>query len=1452
MSNANSAIDSAIATWNERAAKVGGRDTMLHYRDSRDGSLDLTGAHPSGLAQLLAGRSTRLSSLVRDPEQLTDAHRRIKAIRHKAEQLAYERGIHTAHLAIGFANWSREVSGTRTDFSAPILLRHVTLVPRGTRVEDFEITLADDTTVNPALVDYLHREHKVFIDTDDWVASTQHAHGFDPAGVYDRLRAVTRNVPGLLVGQRLVVSTFANIPTPFSTDDIPRDHPVIRALAGMDRRGRSPQSATSPAAPSSSGGSTAVDRPGTVAGAAVDKNTVPTLGARSDDEPTQTEAATAKPTQKDATEEREATTTSATVLAKHLQDRNPHEEFIAIDVDGDQQAAVDAAVKGESFVLDTPPGTGATQVAVAIATTLNHAGRSVLYVAQSSDALDDFAARLDQAGVRNFVVDGRNRESEMRKQLVSLIVSAEQSRKPELDETVRTLEASRQRLAAHAGALHRVRHPWGTSVFSTMEHLAELTAADPGPVTSVRFGDPVMKLGEAGRRELRKKLLHVSDLGAFTMGVEDTVWFGTRFTTDTDAEQARSTAERAATLVGELVEKAEPVLRESRMNPARNIDEWAEGLAAAVNVRATLNLFSDQVFDANLDDLIAATGSGEYRRAHSVDQGMFERGRLKKAARELVKDQAAVPDLHAALIKVRDHRDAWNELTEAAPRAVKGATEAHDMCAELQVKLATLGEVLKDTPDGGDLGAMLVEELHARLKAMAEDRAALKDLPARTTEEDALRAAGLSELLDDLRDRKVRHAMVGKEFDLAYWATVLQQMAAEDPEIGGHDGDALDKVANQFRAADQEFVAAGAARLAFAHATGWRKAIAAHKAEAESVRTALRAPHLHIRQLADESPRVLSALTPLWMMSPFDVPTHFAAGQFFDTVIIADAARLSVPEALPAIARARHVIALGDPRLPGPRPFSVAVNRHAGPVVPEASSVYTELAEFLPVYGLHMYHRAAPRGLTNVVNDQFYDSAITWVPTARTSEGSGVEFAYVPDATGSPDSVTGQVESPDQEVSRVVDLVLKHARTKARQSLAVITLTPWHAARVASAIQQAIRQYPYVASFFTDTSKEPFVVTDVERVQGFSRDAVIFSVGYGRTLQGRVLYNFGELERDGGHKLIAAIVTRARRKLTVVSSFGPDDLDPTRLKKGALRLLDLLITVAGAGRGRGHLGADARPGAGLGAGTRVGAGAGGGEDDLGDGAPLITDIAERLRKLGTHPVVGYHGIDIALPVGATVDEGMVLAVETDGPGHVPSVRERERLRPEALARRGWTYARLWSTDAFVDPQAAAAKLHGLWKKSVEAHSPQSVLDAARAAAVVTGRRGSRPKVSPGLPLHAYSEADLDAMLEWIQSDEQYRDDAELTRQLERALAYRGHADLNDTIGRAIRRYRAAQARAQAAFEGAEAEAGAGSGGLAGGAGGVVSQEDVMPTYDTGVLRDQELIDAGLRDDEKPE
>ncbi|WP_434964902.1 DUF4011 domain-containing protein [Brevibacterium casei] len=1626
-------LGGAFAEWKEQAAHLGGRDTMLHFRDSRDGSIDLSGAHPSGLAQLLAGRPTRLSSLIRDHEILADARRRARSIRSKAEQLDNERGIRTAHLAIGFASWTEKDS--KFKFNAPVVLRHITLVPRGSRVEDYEIVLGNEITINPALVRHLAEAYDLEVPVDEWVDATGGPHGFDPGPALDRLRDLAQAVPGLRINHRFIVSTFANIASSFTGDYLPTQHPILRALAGDDGVGRQfgggstvpcrtprasgekaesardgdeatrresrdgvkqPASAEKPTGvvepteksgqdegsgtkadsrektgaqtttgtksdagakdeageKTSSGETTAPPDARRTTGsesasAATDEDelsepTVPITSADDDasatdgapatgtdsatgsDSATGTDSATGSASATDGTAASSSTKVDAaassstnvdaaasgpvsddapadsaatdgtategaaaadrtrpvdgtradtartadgttadtahpvdggTASAKSgtgaertedpavtqareaaadedfvpaalkepvtpLPDRKPQEEFLVIDVDGDQQAVVDAAVSGRSVVVDTPPGTGATQVAVAVATTLAHTGKSVLFLAQTSDALDDFSARLAEVGLADFAVDTRDGSEHIKRQLIDLIGSAERAERPDLAGLLGELNDQRAMLADHVSSLHRRRQPWDVSVYETMQHLAELTSGDDSPQTGVRFGGDILEASDDRRRALRGKLGELAALGAFTLDVEDTVWFGADLKSVDEAEAARTVAERLGRTLPDLVTAVEPVLAKAKLNPRRNLDDWSRAIKVLLRVRTTLDSFAPDVYDHRLDDLIAATGSSEYRAELGVEMGMLQRKRLKKSAQEFLRPGADVADLHSALIDVRSQRVILRDLAghDGRPQIPRGVLEADEILQSVEADVAKLSPVLESTPDGGDLGAMLIEELQARTEAMGGDSENLADLPERSRLQRELAAEGLSDLMTDLRRRKVENHLVGPEFDLAYWASVLQSMAGEDPKIGRHDGAALHAVAEGFRENDRAFVAAGAGRLRYNHAQAWKRGIDADPIAAGVIKQELLSPHTSVQRMSTKAPDLLTTLAPVWMASPYTVPELFAALPLFDAVVIADGGRLSIADVVPGITRARQVISLGDSRLLGPRPFSVAVDRWGPDEGEHPDSVQDRLGEFLPRMRLSNSYRLSPVGLIDLANRHFYDSTISTLPTAHTGEGTGLEFSYVAEGRGPTDIGTGRVESPDAEVKRVVELVLKHARTRSRESLAVVALTPHHAQRIATAISRAMKDLPYVAAFFNDPAKEPFVVTDAERVQGMSRDAVIFSLGYGRTVHGRVINDFGPLSGPEGDRILAAVVTRARKRLTVVSSIESEDFDRAKLSGGAQLLPRLFEEIAGGGV--------RQPGP---------------HGEVYD--PLFNDIGDRLLQLGVVAHEHYNGIDLAVANSAEDEHGMIIAVSGDGPDYasIRSLRQRDRVVPEQLERRGWKFMRVWSTDAFVDPQAETEKIFDAWKSTVETMSPQAILNAARAASVVVGRTGSRPKLVPGLPMHKYSDEGLDAMIDWIQSDAVVRGDGEIKELLRTALAQKSSTPRGETqLQAAVDRYRQRHAQAKK-VTGAEVFIPAAD------ARGPVEGE-VIPTFDTDQIRAESLRDAGLIDD----
>ena len=71
---------------------------------------------------------------------------------------------------------------------------------------------------------------------------------------------------------------------------------------------------------------------------------------------------------------------------------------------------------------------------------------------------------------------------------------------------------------------------------------------------------------------------------------------------------------------------------------------------------------------------------------------------------------------------------------------------------------------------------------------------------------------------------------------------------------------------------------------------------------------------------------------------------------------------------------------------------------------------------------------------------------------------------------------------------------------------------------------------------FRSDKPEPFFVKNLETVQGDERDTIIFSVAYGKGSDGRLLLNFGPINKKGGERREddRSAPTRHGRKVSLV------------------------------------------------------------------------------------------------------------------------------------------------------------------------------------------------------------------------------------------------------------------------------------------------------------------------------
>src|SRR5215469_644069 len=216
-------IAAAQARWVDALTDLGGRNTLLYYKDRRAGTLDLAAADPEMLERFTGTGSIRLTRLFRDADARADAIRRVQTIHRKARELLEERGIRAGYLATGMARWDELF----LEPAAPVLLRGLTITPTRARYDDFDLTLDDDVEVNPVL---LHKLASVF--------GAELAR-LTPQNAVDRLAAAAAaaEVPGFEITDRRVVGTFTYAKLPMVRDmeaagDLLAESDLVAAIAG--------------------------------------------------------------------------------------------------------------------------------------------------------------------------------------------------------------------------------------------------------------------------------------------------------------------------------------------------------------------------------------------------------------------------------------------------------------------------------------------------------------------------------------------------------------------------------------------------------------------------------------------------------------------------------------------------------------------------------------------------------------------------------------------------------------------------------------------------------------------------------------------------------------------------------------------------------------------------------------------------------------------------------------------------------------------------------------------------------------------------------------------------------------------------------------------------------------------------------------------------------------------
>lgn len=210
--------------WLEELATIGGPSSLRHFRADRGTYVDLTTAHPSGVATLLAGRPVMLTSLLREPLAFRTALDAADLVALKGAELEASRALSAVQLAIGLASWT--TSGG--DVRCPVFLRSATLRRLG---RDYEVRLRGRLQPNAALLHSLHNDG-VTVRASALLAEAGDGDTLVPEPAFELLRSVAGELPGFAVDARAALSTFGDVAGAMLADSADLAHPVLDALTG--------------------------------------------------------------------------------------------------------------------------------------------------------------------------------------------------------------------------------------------------------------------------------------------------------------------------------------------------------------------------------------------------------------------------------------------------------------------------------------------------------------------------------------------------------------------------------------------------------------------------------------------------------------------------------------------------------------------------------------------------------------------------------------------------------------------------------------------------------------------------------------------------------------------------------------------------------------------------------------------------------------------------------------------------------------------------------------------------------------------------------------------------------------------------------------------------------------------------------------------------------------------
>lgn len=301
------------------------------------------------------------------------------------------------------------------------------------------------------------------------------------------------------------------------------------------------------------------------------------------------------------------------------------------------------------------------------------------------------------------------------------------------------------------------------------------------------------------------------------------------------------------------------------------------------------------------------------------------------------------------------------------------------------------------------------------------------------------------------------------------------------------------------------------------------------------LQTLIRRKNIAIRTFFEQAPNVLGTIFPCMIMDPLAaaeyIPSVFPK---FDLVLIDEGSQMPAYNALIPISRAKRCIIFGDEKQLQPSDeFKKRLWDENEMTIERESILTAAYITSMPRKMLRFHYRSEKEGLIAFSNKYYYNGDIITFPSCDTSF-HGISYEAVKDGIYDKEGSKANLLEAKRVIQYIRELYEKLPEGT-MQTLGVITLNIHQRDLIQSLLLDEVQG---------DTSlgmkiDELVSVVNLESCQGKEWDYVVISPGFGNDTQGKLVSGFGALNKEYGPNRLNVMLTRARKKMHVITSIEP-------------------------------------------------------------------------------------------------------------------------------------------------------------------------------------------------------------------------------------------------------------------------------------------------------------------------